>query len=185
MKLIFIVGPQAVGKMTVGQELEKKIGLPLLHNHMTLDLLAKFLDYTPETFRLSALIRKAIFQSMIEMTKDGIIFTMVWDFDSNEDWQFVQETGELILSSGGELFFVELEADIDERLTRNLSENRLKHKPSKRDMKHSEKDLLDSVTNHRLNSREGEIQVKNYIRIKTNGLSAEETAEQIKLFFDL
>ena len=122
---------------------------------------------------------------MIEMTKDGIIFTLVWDFDSNEDWQFVQETRELILSSGGELFFVELEADIDERLTRNLSENRLKHKPSKRDMKHSEKDLLDSLTNHRLNSREGEIQEKNYIRVKTNGLSAEETAEQIKLFSNL
>ena len=45
--------------------------------------------------------------------------------------------------------------------------------------------MLDSLTNHRLNSREGDIQEKNYIRIKTNGLSAEETAEQIKLFFDL
>lgn len=185
MKLIFIFGPQAVGKMTVGQELEKKIGFPLLHNHLTIDLLSKFLDYTPETFRLSSLIRKNIFQSMIKMDKEGIIFTMVWDFDSKEDWQFIEETRELILSAGGEIFFVELEADIDERLARNLSANRLKHKPSKRDTEHSEKDLLESLNNHRLNSREDEIQEKNYVRIKTTDLSAEETAEQIKHVFKL
>lgn len=185
MKLIFIVGPQAVGKMTVGQELENKIGFPLLHNHMTIDLLSKFLDYTPETFRLSTLIRKAIFQSMIELNKEGVIFTMVWDFDSKQDWKFVEETRELVLSSGGELFIVELEADKNERLARNLSENRLKHKPSKRDVKHSEKELLDSLAIHRLNSREDEVQEKNYLRIKTNNLSAEETAEQIKQCFKL
>ena len=36
MKFILIFGPQAVGKMTVGQELQKITGLKLFHNHMTL-----------------------------------------------------------------------------------------------------------------------------------------------------
>ncbi len=40
MNLIMIFGPQAVGKMTVGQELEKITGLKLFHNHMTIDLLS-------------------------------------------------------------------------------------------------------------------------------------------------
>lgn len=38
MKLVIITGPQAVGKMTVGQELEKLTDLKLFHNHMTIDL---------------------------------------------------------------------------------------------------------------------------------------------------
>lgn len=35
MKLVVIIGPQAVGKMTVGHALEKITGLKLFHNHVT------------------------------------------------------------------------------------------------------------------------------------------------------
>ena len=45
MKLVIIFGPQAVGKMTAGQELEKITGLKLFHNHMTNDLVSCFFDY--------------------------------------------------------------------------------------------------------------------------------------------
>ncbi|SCC34198.1 Uncharacterized protein BW664_02852 [Bacillus mycoides] len=38
MKFILIFGPQAVGKMTVGQELAKITDLKLFHNHMKIDL---------------------------------------------------------------------------------------------------------------------------------------------------
>ena len=34
MKLVFILGDAAVGKMTVGQELMKMTDLRLFHNHM-------------------------------------------------------------------------------------------------------------------------------------------------------
>lgn len=37
MKLVIIVGSGAVGKMTVGQELMKKTGLRLFHNHMMIE----------------------------------------------------------------------------------------------------------------------------------------------------
>ena len=37
MKFVLITGPQAVGKMTVGQELVKITKLKLLHNHMTIE----------------------------------------------------------------------------------------------------------------------------------------------------
>ncbi len=33
MKLLFLIGNGAVGKMTVGQELMKLTGLRLFHNH--------------------------------------------------------------------------------------------------------------------------------------------------------
>lgn len=35
-KIVLITGPQAVGKMTVGQELSKITDLKLFHNHMTM-----------------------------------------------------------------------------------------------------------------------------------------------------
>ena len=37
-KFIQILGPQAVGKMTVGQELAKITNYKLLYNHMTIEM---------------------------------------------------------------------------------------------------------------------------------------------------
>ena len=36
MKLLFLIGNSAVGKMTVGQELMKITNMRLFHNHMTI-----------------------------------------------------------------------------------------------------------------------------------------------------
>ena len=44
-KFVTIIGPQAVGKMTVGQELSKMIGYKLLHNHMTIEMVRLIFDY--------------------------------------------------------------------------------------------------------------------------------------------
>ena len=40
-----IVGPQAVGKMTVGQELSKLIDYKLFYNHMTIEMVRLIFDY--------------------------------------------------------------------------------------------------------------------------------------------
>ena len=37
MKLVFLFGDAAVGKMTVGQELTKITDLKLFHNHMSIE----------------------------------------------------------------------------------------------------------------------------------------------------
>ena len=37
MKVLFLIGDAAVGKMTVGQELSKITKLRLFHNHMTIE----------------------------------------------------------------------------------------------------------------------------------------------------
>lgn len=65
MRLVVIFGPQAVGKMTVGQELEKLTGLKLFHNHMTIDLVSNFFDYGTESGRrLVELFRREIFEEV-------------------------------------------------------------------------------------------------------------------------
>ena len=179
MKFILLFGPQAVGKMTVGRELEKEAGLKLFHNHMTLELLHPFFGFSPETFRLSGVIREEMFKSMAKSDVRGIVFTYVWAFDTEEDWAFVEKVCDIFEREGNEVYFVELEADLETRLERNKTESRLLHKPTKRNIGESEKNLLETMEQHRLNSIEGEINRDNYIRIDNTYLEPAETAGKI------
>lgn len=186
MKFVLLFGPQAVGKMTVGQELAKITDLKLFHNHMTIDLVGHFFDYgTKEGKRLVSLFRREIFEEVAKSNLYGMIFTYVWAFDMQEDWDYVNQVSRLFEERGGTVYFVELEADVEERLERNKSENRLEHKPSKRDIAWSEGDLKKSMETYRLNSLEGEIKSSNYIKINNTNMSAEEVAEMIKVKFQL
>jgi hypothetical protein len=186
MKLVLLFGPQAVGKMTVGQELAKITDLKLFHNHMTIDLVTHFFDYsTKEGKRLVNLFRQEIFEEVSKSNLYGMIFTYVWAFDMQEDWDYVNKVSQLFESRGATIYFVELEADVENRLERNKSPNRLEHKPSKRDIEWSEADLKKSMEKYRLNSLEGEINYPNYIKINNTNLSAEEVAKIIKERFHL
>ena len=102
-----------------------------------------------------------------------------------EDWDYVSQVCELFESRGASVYFVELEADLEERIERNKSPNRLEHKPSKRDIAWSENDLKTSMEAYRLNSLPGEIKQSNYLRINNTNKSAEEVAKQIKEIFNL
>lgn len=184
MKFILIFGPQAVGKMTVGQELAKITNLKLFHNHMTIDLVGHFFDYsTKEGKRLVNLFRQEIFEEVSKSDMYGMIFTYVWAFNLQADWDYVNQISQLFESRGGIVYYVELEADFDERLERNKSDNRLVHKPSKRDIEWSEADLKISMEQYRLNSLEGEIPYSNYLKINNTNLSAPEVAKIIKKSF--
>ncbi|MBT2642482.1 AAA family ATPase [Bacillus sp. ISL-41] len=186
MKFVLIFGPQAVGKMTVGHELDNITDLKLFHNHMTIDLVNPFFDYgTKEGKRLVGLFRQEIFKSMAKSNQYGLIFTYVWAFDLKEDWDYVDQVCQIFEAEGGTVYFVELEADLEERLERNKSPHRLEHKPSKRNLEWSEQDLVQSMDQYRLNTNAGEIERENYIRINNTHLSATEVAQQIKEYFSL
>ena len=181
MKFVLIFGPQAVGKMTVGHELEKITELKLFHNHMTIDLVAPFFSYGTATGRkLVNLFREEIFKEVAKSQLEGIIFTYFWDFDDKDDWDYVATICTLFDSRGVEIYFIELEADIKERIKRNKSSHRLKHKPTKRNLEWSDGELKASMKKHRINSRTGEVKRKNYLRIDNTNLSSEKTARKIK-----
>lgn len=186
MKFVLIFGPQAVGKMTVGQELAKITGLKLFHNHMTIDLVSKFFSYgTQEGKRLVHLFREEIFKEVAKSDLKGMTFTYVWDFNRKEDWEYVEKMCNIFREKGAEIYFCELEADFEERLKRNVSSNRLENKPTKRDIIKSEKRLIEGETKYRANSNKEEIKEKNYLRINNTNISAEDTAKIIKENFKL
>jgi hypothetical protein len=184
MKLVLLFGPQAVGKMTVGQELAKITKLKLFHNHMTIELLEPFFGFSPEMWRLTDLFRMEIFKEASKSNMEGMIFTFVWAFNQQLDWDYVDRVCEIIESEGGTVYFVELEAGLEERLARNKTPNRLAHKPTKRNVEKSEKELKKSMGKYRLNSLEGEIKKENYLKINNTHMSAEEVAQTIKEKFD-
>lgn len=180
MKFLFIFGPQAVGKMSVGEILSKKLDLPLLHNHVTLDVIWPYIGWNETTFKLSDELRLGIFDYIAkDPNHKGIIFTFVWSFDSVDDWAYIEQVKSLFNQEHHELYFIELEADIDQRLIRNKSENRLLKKPSKRDVEYSENELLTSLKKHRLNSYPNEVKEKNYLKIDTTDQSVEQTSTLI------
>jgi shikimate kinase len=186
MKYILIYGPQAVGKMTVGHELEKITNLKLFHNHMTIELVTPFFNYgTSAGRRLVDHFRDEIFKEVASSDMEGLIFTYVWYFDSKEDWDYVESIAKIFRDKSAEICYVELEADTEERLIRNKSEHRLSHKPTKRNTEWSENELKTSLESHRLNSEEGEIKENNYLRINNTNVSPEDVAKRIKEKFNL
>ncbi|WP_270267868.1 hypothetical protein [Enterococcus avium] len=187
MALIVLIGSQAVGKMTVGKELEKQIDGKLLFNHQTLDLFADFLGYSKDAFLLSDRTRKELFKAFVNNPETNttkiIIFTVVIDFDSAYDIEFLQDISSIFLEANQEVYFVELVAALRERLKRNVHEDRLKSKPSKRDTNFSRKELLTSTLKNRLESRENEVKklfpAVKHLKINNTKLAPKEVCTQI------
>lgn len=95
-KLILLTGPQAVGKMTVGQELEKITNLKLFHNHMTIDLVSHFFSYGTKTGKkLVETIRTEMLRTIAKSELEGVIFTFVMDYNSEKDKELNKATKEI------------------------------------------------------------------------------------------
>ena len=186
MKLIILFGPLAVGKMTVGQELEKITGLKLFHNHMTIEMVLPFFDKYSKSFRkLVDSFRIQMFEEIAKSDLEGVIFTYVWELDQKVDCDFIDRIVEIFEKEDTSVYYVELEADVETRLKRNKSPNRLKYKPSKIDFKASEKELMDTDRMQILNSKENEFGRKNHFKINNTSLDAIDAARMIKEKFGL
>jgi len=178
--LIIICGAPASGKMTVGQELQKLTDYKLFYNHMSIKLVNQFFDFgTPSFNKLDRAIRFRIFSEIAESQIEGLIFTIVWAYNEKEDEEYINEIIAVFNDRKLNLCIVELNCDLDERLRRNRTENRLTHKPSKRDIEFSAKLLLNEEKLYRTISEDGEFRDKEIFKISNTHLSATEVAELI------
>ena len=183
MDLIVITGSGAVGKMTTGQELMKITDFRLFHNHMmiepVLEIFGKF------DGNAVSRLREVVFEEFMKTSYQGMIFTYMWAFDMQEDWDYIKSVAERFEATGGTVYYVELVADRAVRLERNKSENRLKNKASKRDIEASEGRMLREETKYRIVSKDGEIPFENYIKIDNTNLEPDVVARMIKERFNL
>lgn len=182
MDFILIFGPQAVGKMTVGEELAKKTGLKLFHNHMTIDLVLQFFTWD-EGQDLIRDFRESILKKMASSNQEGLIFTYVWAFDMLNDWDYIDYISDIFKNHN--VCYVELNSGIETRLDRNQTHNRLEKKWTKLDIEASENRLLDTYKKHRTESFEDEVPYQNYIRIENTNIDADICADIIIERFNL
>jgi hypothetical protein len=126
--LVFILGPAAVGKMTVGQELAKLTGYRLLYNHMVVDLVTKFFPFgTPGFHRLARPFTLAIIEACAD---EGVslIVTHGLLFDAPGSMAMLDDMARPYRDRAYAVRYAELSAPLDVRLARNLTPNRARHK---------------------------------------------------------
>lgn len=183
--LIIVSGPQAVGKMTVAESLRDKIGYSLMVNHDSIEVSDKIFERGSDAQKeLNKLIRAGAFQTAIKYDVD-MIFTFVTAYDCKDDIEYLNGLRTMFEATGGNFYFVELSADLQTRLERNVTPHRLESKFTKNDIERSTKDLLETMDKYRLNSNEGETIRPNHLKINNTNLSPDEVSNIIMEQFGL
>ncbi|MFC7625018.1 hypothetical protein [Microlunatus sp. GCM10028923] len=84
MELIYLYGPPAVGKLTVANELARRTGIRVFHNHLSIDCIRPVFDFGTEPFwRQVHAIRENV---LAEAARSGtnLIFTTVYAGPASE-----------------------------------------------------------------------------------------------------
>jgi len=180
MKLLFMLGDQAVGKMTVGQELAKITSLRLFHNHMTIEPVWQLFGY--KHWKTIERLRTVFFQEFAASEHYGMIYTKAMAFNAPNAWDSIAHITDIFKQYNAEIYYAELFAPLEIRLQRNTTENRITHKPSKKfDYEESVESMLDK--NARRYSLDGEVPFKNYIKIDNTNIPPADAANMIKQRF--
>lgn len=183
MKLVFIIGAGAVGKMTVGQELMKITDLRLFHNHMTIEPVIEVMGKYDD--KMVRELREVFFTNFAASDNYGLIFTYMWAFNQDSDWEYIEHIKNIFIQYNTDFYCIELIADSKVRLERNKTHNRLFHKASKRNLTQSEQHNILFDSKYRLVSNEREIPFKNYLRLDNTSIPPAQVAKRIKDTFKL
>ncbi len=115
--VLFIRGPAAAGKHTIGSLVSERLELPLFHNHLTVDLARTLFEFgTPAFVALRAHIWRAAFHAAAAERR-SFIFT--FNPESPVDPALMEELAETISSASGRVFYVELVCS-DEEVVRRI-----------------------------------------------------------------
>jgi hypothetical protein len=189
VRLLVIFGPPAVGKMTVGRAVTARSGFRLFHNHAALEPLLEVFDYgTPQFAKLLGAWRRQVIEEAAASGTD-LVLTFVWGLELDDDAREVSDYIRPYVDRGAAVSFVELYADLDTRLERNRTEQRLAEKRSKRNVTWSDGNVRD-LEQHVMNTgRRGDDAVPTpgglllarhrHLQLDNTYLSPDEAAEKI------
>src|SRR5580704_6643452 len=132
MRLIFIYGMPATGKLTVARELSRIAGFHVFHNHLVVDLLWSLFEFGSKPFvELREEIWLSVFRQAAENKVPGLIFTFAPE--STVRPGFIPEAVQTLADAGGSVDFVELTCPVEE-LKRRLPEPSRQHHKKLRDV---------------------------------------------------
>lgn len=113
VKLVFIHGPAAVGKLTVARRLGEMTGLPVFHNHLVVDMLLTLWDFgAPPFIELREAIWLEVMGRAAQEQLSGLIFTFTQEKTVRP--QFVQELVTCVERAKGQVLFVQLTCPVAE-----------------------------------------------------------------------
>jgi RNase adaptor protein for sRNA GlmZ degradation len=175
MKLVFIYGSPAVGKLTVANEIARKIGFKVFHNHLSIDCIEPIFEFGSPSFeKLIHLIR---IETVTEAARVGQNLVYTFCYAKDLDDKHVERITRAVEENGGEICFVLLKADREALNKRVVEESRRRMGKAKTvemmDFFHETYDLRSPVPD-----RESLI-------IDNTHLSADKAAEAIIAHFDL
>lgn len=143
MRLIFIYGLPATGKLTVARELASLTGYKLFHNHLAVDLLLSVFEFGSAPFvELREEIWLSIFERSAQSNLLGLIFTFAPE--STVRPQFVLDVSDTIARAEGRLDFVELTCPVPE-LKRRIGDASRREHGKLTSVSHFEQLLADRV----------------------------------------
>jgi chloramphenicol 3-O-phosphotransferase len=119
MKLVFLHGAPAVGKLTVARELARLTGFRLFHNHLTVDLVSSLFSFGSEPF---VLLREQIWlAAFAEAARNNVSLIFTFNPERTVRERFIQDALDVVGLAGGEVVFVELTCT-EEELERRIED---------------------------------------------------------------
>lgn len=122
MRLIFVYGPVASGKLTIGRLVAERIGVPLFHNHLVVDAVAAVFPFgSPEFVRL----REQFWLETISAAASAgqsLIFTFAPEPSVAAD--FPDRVAQLVARHGGQITYIALDLDGAEQERRLVDASR-------------------------------------------------------------
>jgi RNase adaptor protein for sRNA GlmZ degradation len=124
VKLIFIYGSPAVGKLTVANEIAAATGFKVFHNHLSIDCIVPVFDFGTKPFaKLIEIIRV---ETVAEAARENVDLIYTFCYAKDLDDAHVEKITRAAEENGGEVCFVLLKADRDELNKRVTEESRKK-----------------------------------------------------------
>ncbi len=121
-RIVFLHGPGAAGKLTIARELSELTGLPLFHNHLTVDLLLSLFPFgSPEFVRHRERIWLDV---MTDAVASGTSFIFTFNPERTVGPEFPAELARRCAALGGRVSFVAVECAEEEIERRIESESR-------------------------------------------------------------
>lgn len=108
---IFLLGPPAVGKMTVGKAVSHKTGFPLFENAKTVDMATLLYPYGTYEFRsFRDSLRFLFYREAVTSSIKGLISTYCYRHPSNAD--YLMKVSDFMGQRGWQTLFFLLLADV-------------------------------------------------------------------------
>jgi deoxyadenosine/deoxycytidine kinase len=122
MRLLFIYGPPAVGKLTVANEVANSTGFKVFHNHLSIDAVLPVFDFGTKPFaRLVELIR---IETVAEAARENVDLIFTFCYAKGLDEELVAKVERAAKENGAEVLYVLLTCDPEELKRRIVLENR-------------------------------------------------------------